>query len=206
MNTELKYKAVIFDMDGTITKPYFDFDSIREEIGLNRDSGPLLETMEGMSPSERLNAEKILHYHEQKAIEESELNDSAAETFVTLRSEGIPIGILTRNTKANAYSVLNKHGLQFDAVIGREDGPVKPDGFGVVELCKFFNVAPEQTLVVGDYLFDLLSAIAAGAVSVLLINNKKIPEFANIAHYRIDNISQVLDIIKNESVAEVESD
>jgi len=25
-------KAVIFDLDGTITEPYFDFDAIREEI------------------------------------------------------------------------------------------------------------------------------------------------------------------------------
>ena len=181
-------------MDGTITKPYFDFNLIREEIGLERNSEPLLEAMEKMSPSQRAKAEEILHYHEQKAIEASELNDSAAETLSTLRSEGIPIGILTRNTKANAYAVLDKHGLQIDAVIGREDGPVKPDPFGVIELCKKFNVEPHETLVVGDYLFDLLSAIGAGAISVLLVNHKKY-EFEKIAHYKIDNVSQVLDII-----------
>jgi len=39
-------KAVIFDLDGTITQPYFDFDAIREEIGLPRDSGPILEIIE----------------------------------------------------------------------------------------------------------------------------------------------------------------
>ncbi|MBN2590119.1 MAG: HAD family hydrolase [Sedimentisphaerales bacterium] len=192
----MKIKAVIFDMDGTITKPYFDFNLIRKEIGLDENSEPLLEAMEKMSPSERVKAEEILHYHEQKAIDASELNDFAAETLSTLRSDGIPIGILTRNTKANAYAVLSKHGLQFDAVLGREDGPVKPDAFGVIELCKNFNVEPNETLVVGDFLFDVLSAIDAGAISVLLLNNKKEPEFAKIAHYRIDNISQVLDIIK----------
>ncbi|MBN1974169.1 MAG: HAD family hydrolase [Sedimentisphaerales bacterium] len=191
----MKIKAVIFDMDGTITKPYFDFDAIREEIGLDQNSGPLLEAMQKMTSSERINAEKILHYHEQKAIEESQLNNCARETLAALRTEGIPIGILTRNTKANAYAVFNKHGLQFDAVVGREDGPVKPDAFGVLELCKKFNVQPHETLVVGDYLFDLLCAIAAGAVSVLLVNGKKY-EFENIANYKIDNIRQVLDIIK----------
>ena len=180
----MKIKAVIFDLD-----------AIRLEIGLDKDAGPLLEAMEKMTPSERLNAEKILLYHEQKAIEASELNNSAAQTLDLLRSEGMPIGILTRNTKANAYAVMNKHNLQFDAVIGREDGPVKPDPFGVLELCKKFDVQPHETLVVGDYLFDLLAAIEAGAVSVLLINQKKY-EFEKIAHYKIDNISKVLDIIR----------
>ena len=190
-------KAVIFDMDGTITKPYFDFNLIRREIGLDENSEPLLEAMEKMSPPDRAKAEEILHLYEQKAIEASELNDTAAETLSTLRSKGIPVGILTRNTKSNAYAVLEKHNLQFDAVIGREDGPVKPDPFGVLELCKQFEVEPHETLVVGDYLFDLLSAIGAGAVSVLLVNHKKY-EFEKIAHYRINNLNQVLDIIKGE--------
>ncbi len=197
-------KAVIFDMDGTITKPYFDFNLIRKEIGLPENSEPLLEAMEKMSPSERAKAEKILHYHEKKAIEASELNDMAAETLTTLRSEGIPIGILTRNTKANAHAVLDKHCLQIDAVVGREDGPVKPDPFGVIELCKKFDVEPHETLVVGDYLFDVLSAIGAGAVSVLLVNHKRY-EFENIANYRINNLSQILDIMGQQSKTERKS-
>ena len=46
----MSIKAVIFDLDGTITQPYFDFDAIRQEIGLAKDSGPLLESMEKMTP------------------------------------------------------------------------------------------------------------------------------------------------------------
>ena len=56
----MPFKAVIFDLDGTITQPYFDFDAIRQEIGLARDSGPLLECMEEMTPEQRLEAERIL--------------------------------------------------------------------------------------------------------------------------------------------------
>jgi HAD superfamily hydrolase (TIGR01509 family) len=192
----MKIKAVIFDLDGTITKPYFDFDLIREEMGLDKKSGPILETMEKMSPAERLNAQRILDYHEQKAIEESQLNDSAKETLSRLRSEGIYIGILTRNTKANAHAIFNKFDLSFDAVVGREDGPVKPDAFGVLSLCKHFNVQPQEALVVGDFLFDILCAKAAGAFAVLLKNHHKADEFAHRADYRIDNLSQIFEIIK----------
>ncbi len=30
----MKIKGVIFDMDGTITAPYFDFNKIRDEAGI----------------------------------------------------------------------------------------------------------------------------------------------------------------------------
>ena len=200
----MSIKAVIFDLDGTITKPYFDFDAIREEMRLDKNAGPVLEAMEKMTPSECLNAERILLYHEQKALEESQLNDSAKETLTRLREMGILIGILTRNTKENAYTIANKHGLQFDAVVGREEGPVKPDAFGVIHLCRQFGVEPQETLLVGDYLFDLICAKSAGAIAVLLANHRKADEFEKNADYRIEKISQVIDIIKNEKQCLVE--
>jgi HAD superfamily hydrolase (TIGR01509 family) len=192
-------KAVIFDLDGTITQPYFDFDAIRQEIGLARDSGPLLESMEKMNPQLRRKAEKILFIHEQKAVIESKLNAGAEQTLSALRAEGIHIGILTRNKRGNAYAIAQKHKLKFDAVIGREDGPVKPDAFGVLELCRQFGVKPQETLLVGDYLFDLLCAKAAGAVAVLLANHSQAGDFAKHADFCIENIAGILEIIANKS-------
>ncbi len=191
----LSIKAVIFDLDGTITEPFFDFDAIRIEMGLSKDEGPILEAMEKMSPSHRQNAQKILDYHERLAVEKSKLNPGAKETLDKLRDKGIKIGILTRNIKDNAYSIARKHDLIFDAVVSREDGPVKPDAFGVLELCRIFNVLPAQTVVVGDYLFDLLCAKAAGAGAVLLENHKNAKQFATFADFTIQNLPQLLEKI-----------
>jgi HAD superfamily hydrolase (TIGR01509 family) len=195
----MSIKAVIFDLDGTITQPYFDFDAIREEIGLARDSGPLLESMETMTPQLRQKAEKILYKHEQNAIIESKLNAGAKHTLSRLRASGIRIGILTRNQRANAYAIAGKHNLQFDAVIGREDGPAKPDAFGILELCRRFDVKPQETMLVGDYLFDLLCAKAAGAYSVLLTNHHQADDFVEHADFCIENISGILEIITNKN-------
>ncbi len=192
-------KAVIFDLDGTITQPYFDFDAIREEIGLARDSGPLLESMEKMTPQLRQKAEEILYNHEEKAVIESKLNSGAKETLSRLRATGIHIGILTRNKRGNAYAIARKHNLQFDAVIGREDGPVKPDAFGVLELCRQFGVKPQETLLIGDYLFDLLCAKAAGACAVLLTNHHQADDFAEHADFCIENITGIFEIIANKN-------
>ncbi len=191
-------KAVIFDLDGTITQPYFDFDAIRAEIGLARDSGPILESMEKMTADQRNRAEQILRSHEEKAVMESTLNPGAKRTLSALRAAGIRIGVLTRNRRSNAFAIANKHGLKFDAVVGREDGPIKPDAFGVLRLCEQFGVKPQDTLVVGDYLFDLQCAKAAGAVAVLLANHERADEFAEHADFCIENISGILQIIKEK--------
>jgi len=195
----MSIKAALFDLDGTITQPYFDFDAIREEIGLPRNSGPLLEQMEGMTPQERQAAEKILHHHEERAVTESRLNPGAEQTLSELRKLSIPVGILTRNQRENALAIAQIHDLKFDAVIGREDGPVKPDAFGVLHLCRLFGVEPHETLLVGDYLFDMLSAKAAGAIAVLLTNQARAREFAAHADFCIENIAEVLAIIANHN-------
>jgi len=161
------------------------------------DAGPLLEVMEKMTPAERKRAEEILYRYEQLAIEHSTLNKGAAETLGWLRSQKIHIGVLTRNTRSNASAVAKKYNIDFDAVVDRNDGPVKPDPFGVKMLCKHFKVQPGQTLVVGDYLFDLQSAKAAGAIAVLMKNSEKSEQFAGFADYTVDSLTEIIDIIES---------
>ena len=193
----MKIKAVIFDLDGTITEPYLNFDMIRTEIGLSPDAGPLLEAMEKMGPAELKKAEQVLYKHEQLAIEHSVLNTGASETLNRLRQMKIHIGVMTRNTRSNASAVAEKHNIEFDAVVDRNDGPVKPSPFGVSRLCEFFKVKPQQTLVVGDYLFDLQSAKAAGAAAVLIKTGKNAEQFASYADYVIDKLPELIDIINS---------
>jgi HAD superfamily hydrolase (TIGR01509 family) len=188
-------RAVIFDLDGTITQPYLDFDVIRQEIGLAPDGSPILEAMEKMTPQQRQQAEAVLHLHEERAVAQSRLNPGARETLAALQQRGIPVGVLTRNRKCNAQAIADKYGLHFDGVVGREDGPVKPDSFGVLHLCQSFGVAPAETLLVGDYLFDLLCARAAGAVPVLIANHERASEFAAHADFTIKSLDEVLQIV-----------
>lgn len=195
----MSIKAVIFDLDGTITKPYFDFDAIREEIGIDCQGGPILEAMEKMMPEQRQRAEAILHYHEEKAVVESSLNPGARETLEGLRRRGISIGILTRNRKCNVHAVAERHHLFFDAVVGREDGPVKPHAFGVLHLCDRFDVRPQETMLVGDYLFDLLCARAAGAIPVLIANHERAAEFAPHADFTVQTLHELLPIVDNHN-------
>jgi HAD superfamily hydrolase (TIGR01509 family) len=191
----MKIQAVIFDLDGTLTEPFLNFDLIRRQMGLKAEDGGVLEALVQMPESERQRAEAILIAHEKNAAEHSVLNDGASHLVDKLRKRGISVGILTRNTRENAVYVTRKHGLHFDAMICREDGPAKPDGFGVCALCQHFGVVPEQTLVVGDFKHDLESARNAGAIAVLLKNHAKAETFQHLADYIILHLDEVLPII-----------
>ncbi|MFC1764589.1 HAD family hydrolase [Planctomycetota bacterium] len=188
-------KAIIFDLDGTITRPYLDFDVIRCEMGMPKDSGPILEALERMSDEDRQRAERIIKRHEEEAIAASELNDGAVELLAQLHERGLQLGILTRNTRENAKAVLSKHALEFDCVVGRDEAPVKPDAAGVLLLCRHFGVSPQESLVIGDYLFDVLSANAAGATSVLLSLDGRGRQFTEHADFTVKELSELVHIV-----------
>lgn len=191
----MKIQSVIFDLDGTLTEPFLDFDLIRREIGLTPDDGGILEALDRMPHTQRQQAESVLLAHEQAAAEQSTLNDGAANLINTLRLRGKSIGLLTRNTQQNALFVAEKHHLHFDAMICREDGPAKPDGYGVRTLCSSFGTVPSQTLVVGDFKHDLEAARNAGAIAVLLKNHAKADTFEHLADYVIEHLNEILTII-----------
>ena len=191
----MSIKTVIFDLDGTITEPVLDFDLIRREMGIRQQGLSVLEAMESMSERQRSAAMTILERHEDHAAETSTLNIGAKETLDRLSRSSIPVGILTRNKRSNVIVVEHKHGLHFDAIFAREDGPVKPDAFGVLHLCKLFGCLPAESLVVGDFVHDLMSAKAAGAISVLIKTHENADNFNEYADFSIVTLDTVLQII-----------
>lgn len=185
-------RAVIFDMDGTITRPCIDFDAIRSEMGL--PPGPILEAMAGMSAEERARADAILVRHEAVAAANSELNDGAADTIRTLADQGLRTAILTRNSRASVETVLNRHGLSFAHVYTRDDGPQKPSPEPVLRICRALDVPPEETLMVGDYLFDIQAGQAAGARTALIVHDEAEPDYAEVADHVIRRLADVLGL------------
>jgi HAD superfamily hydrolase (TIGR01509 family) len=188
-NYQMKIKAVIFDLDGTLTEPYLDFDMIRAEIG--GIEGPILEAMDKMSAQQHERASVILGRYEEMAAENSRLNPGAAEVCSWIDQRGMAIGLVTRNQRRSVERVCQLHNLRFDSVVTREDGPVKPDPFAVRRACELMGVRPREAVMVGDYLFDLQSGRRAGALSVLLKTNKKCAEFEHEADYVISSLNEL---------------
>lgn len=191
----MKIKAVIFDLDGTLTAPILDFNLIRSEIGI--ESGDILTALESMAPPRRSRALEILERHERHAVENATLNEGVVELFKALRNREISIGLLTRNTRENTLQIARRHQLSFDGIVDRFDGPVKPDGHGVLKLCRQFESSPAETLVVGDFLHDLQSARNAGAIPVLMKTHPNADQFETLADHSIVRMSELTELIDN---------
>lgn len=185
--------AAIFDLDGTLTRPYLDFDAIRAEIGIA--SGPILEAMESMSAAERRLAEAIVERHEWEAARNSELYDGAREILIECHERGIPTAILTRNARSIVEFILRKHDLRVDAIRTREDGAIKPSPEPVFSICRELSADPRESWMVGDFLFDILSGTSAGARTVLMIGDGEIPDYAPQADFVIRRLGELRDLI-----------
>ncbi len=189
--------AVLFDMDGTLTRPCFDFDAIRREIGLPTEPRtPILEALEEMTADERRRAETILLRYEEEAAETCDLWEDAAEVVTHIRHAGLRTALLTRNSRRSAERVLARHGLSFEIVHTREDGPIKPAPDPVLAVCGQLDVLPTAAWVVGDYLFDVQSGNAAGATTVLMIGDDPVPDYAKQARFVIRRLGELLKLLE----------
>src|ERR1700735_4300132 len=93
----MKVKGAIFDMDGTITAPYFDFNKIRDEGG--RGDIDMLDYLGTAVGVEHARVTAVLKKFEDAGVDGAELNQGARELLDELARRGMPTALLTRNTR-----------------------------------------------------------------------------------------------------------
>ena len=165
-------KAMLFDMDGTITRPLLDFPAIKREIGIPADSY-ILEVLETMSPPERRRAMQIVEGHEEEAARRSELNDGVEDLFAELRRRSVSTGVITRNSRQSAETVARLHGLDFSTVVCRDSASAKPAPEGILLAMERMNVSAAEAVYVGDHMIDVRAGRAAGTRTILVTNGRE---------------------------------
>jgi HAD superfamily hydrolase (TIGR01509 family) len=192
----MRYQLVIFDMDGTLIEELLDFDQIYADIGITQRIG-ILEYLEHADDAERARAGAILHEHEYGAAGRCELFPRAMETLTTLRAAGVRTALLTRNSPACAALVSQRHNLTFDHTSTRDDRPYKPHPDSILNILRRLNVPREQSLMVGDYIYDIQAAQNAG-VDVALVRmpqSQTLPPNTPEPTYRISQLDQLIEIV-----------
>lgn len=188
-------KAVAFDLDGTLTRPFLDFEAIREEIGVSEEGRSLLEQIAEMPAAERERALSILGRHEAAAVEEAELNRGVLELFAHLERHGVRRAVVTRNTEQSARAVLRKFGLSVHLLISRQSGlPLKPDPAPLSALLEQWRLRPFELLMVGDYRYDLESGKAAG-VRTCLVTNGGEPRWPELADHVVNFPGELIAVL-----------
>lgn len=161
-------KGVIFDLDGTLVSSSLNFSLIRQAIGCpaNNDILEYIETIPD-EDARQYATDKVIDYELQDAAS-SEIIPGVREMLTTLADWNLPVGLVTRNCRAATDIKLKRHQLRLQTVLTRECAPAKPDPTSLLQISENWNIAPENLIYVGDYLYDIHAARNAGMRSVLM--------------------------------------
>jgi HAD superfamily hydrolase (TIGR01509 family) len=159
-------RGVIFDLDGTLVDSQLDFDLMRREMGIS-GRVPLLEAIEQMPPAAARRCWAILAEHEERGAQRATLMEGMREFLQALVSRGLARAVFTRNSRAQTLSTLSRLALDFDPIICREDGPVKPHPGAIWKICETWGFRPNECVMIGDYRFDIEAGRRAGTLTVL---------------------------------------
>jgi len=216
----LKYKAVLFDLDGTLIDSVEDIGDAANRVLSNRNlpthpvSTYRLFVGEGVKvlftralPAEKRNQDFIdtclkefIEDYRHNYNVKSKLYDGIPELLDTLKARSLKIAVLSNKpdsiTKDCVASLLAT--WNFDVVFGQRDSvPRKPDPQGAFEVAEKLAIPPSDFLYLGDTAVDMKTAVAAGMFPVgVLWGFRPLSELAeNGAKTIIDAPAQLLDLL-----------
>jgi len=192
---EMAVKAVVFDLDGTIVSFNLDYKSARAEVieflsnhgfpqsvfSINESVFEMLRKLEIYIKNHRLSEEDyprlkrevlaILERYEIESAMSTRLVPGILETLQALRKMKLKLGLFTVNSEKATEQILSTFRLHpfFQIVVTRDSVlKVKPNPIHLETVLKGLKVKPEETMVVGDSVWDMkaakeLKAFAVGA-------------------------------------------
>lgn len=195
-----RIEGVLFDFDGTLTRPgALDFSVIKRAIGCPEDI-PVLEFLDTVGDERRrLDMTRQLNRFEMEGAAMSTPNAGAEQLIDDIKKSGLAVGILTRNSRASVNKALENFSLlrkaDIDVLITREDPvKIKPSGEGVLLAAEKMGLAPERVLVVGDYRFDMQAGREAGALTAYLANQAPVPDDID-SHFTLRTLQDLRPIL-----------
>lgn len=160
--------GVIFDLDGTLVDSGLDFAALRQRLGFPAGIG-ILEHAETLPAAMRSAALLVVQEYELDCASRATWMPGAAELLDDLAQRNMPMGIVTRNTRAAAQLAMTSLMMPALPLVAREDCAPKPDPAGLLMLAARWQLCPSRVLYVGDFLYDLQAAQAAGMPCCLYV-------------------------------------
>ncbi len=190
-------KALITDLDGTLTNLGINWDSLREkvrrEMGWNHPLRPL-----GMSiPKAARNREEIkkafsiVEEAELEAAERAHFDPSLRLTLSKVKGAGLKIGLVTLQARRPAIKALDNLGVMefFDIIVTREYSldRKKQLEFAIEKL----GVRPQECIFVGDAPWDVKAGKELGCLTVCV---RREVEGADVYIKDLENLVQFSSI------------
>ncbi|MCW7463681.1 HAD family hydrolase [Leptospira sp. 3 VSF25] len=194
MKLHQKKQFWIFDMDGTLTIAQHDFLAIKQELGIPADID-ILTSLSMLPPNIKKQKRIELDEIEFKIAKLAKASHGCFNFLKTIHSQTKTLGILTRNSFVNSLETLSAAGiLSFfteQNIICRDRAIPKPNPDGILYLMKQWNAKPEETIMIGDYVFDLEAGKRAN-VETIYIDPTGLFPFQKEANYKVTKLEEIL--------------
>jgi phosphoglycolate phosphatase-like HAD superfamily hydrolase len=190
----LAYRHWIFDLDGTLTVAVHDFEAIRAELGLP-PGAPILEAIAQLPAAERSAMDKQLYEIELALARRTREQPGARALLAELHKRGARLGVLTRNATELAHITLEAADLGAffppGCVLGRDCCKPKPDPAGVYMLLELWNARADDTVLVGDFVFDLHAARNAKLARAIYFDHDQSGRFTQAADLSVTSLDEL---------------
>ncbi|MBM76217.1 MAG: hypothetical protein CMK59_12510 [Proteobacteria bacterium] len=124
-----------------------------------------------MPPEQKSIASTILREWELELAHKAVAAPDATALLEDLSKRGARCAVLTRNLEDLAHITLKASGLmpffEGEPILGRDSAPPKPSPVPIKNIMQYWNTEPTSTVMVGDYIYDMLSGQAAGTKTLL---------------------------------------
>jgi len=213
----MKYKLALFDLDGTLINSLaditnsinyvaemyslddYDIDTIRKYIG--NGARKLIErcfSPYGKSVEDAL--KKFREYYFKHLLDETYLYDGVVEVLEELINKGVLNILLTNKPSKYTNKIITKLGIKkyFKFVVCPETFNInKPDPVIIDKILQKYKFENNDVIIIGDSLIDIDTALNSKIDSCIVSYGFGDKDDFIKAGYIIDNISQLLDLFKD---------
>ena len=218
MISSLRYRAVLFDLDGTLVDSYGALaDAVnfaRRQHGLNALSEArirdfvgdglenLLQRAFGPGPVPLNAREAFEGRYDEICCAQSRMLDDVEATVAALYALGVVMVVCTNKPTAFSIKILDHLGIAplFHAIVGPDAaGARKPDARHVLHALRATGCDAEEALFVGDMPIDVAAARNSGIAVAVVPTGTSSPEALRAArpdHY-LERFADLLALVRN---------
>jgi HAD superfamily hydrolase (TIGR01509 family) len=169
--TPSRASAFIFDWDGVIAETSLDFTEVKNKYYGDK-SAMLLEDMVTLEPCMRESLMRDLEDVEMLGAARATPVPGVSSVLEWVKKNEIPWAVVSRNCRKSILKAAEVIEMTLPAIVrSRDDGDcVKPDPRALRQTCEQLSAPPSQSLLIGDYIYDMMGARRAGMRGVLVRN------------------------------------
>ncbi|MDR1515699.1 MAG: HAD-IA family hydrolase [Synergistaceae bacterium] len=162
-------EAVLFDWDGIIANTHLDFSALHKKYYGERKA-MLLEDSVSLAPRKREALLREIEELEMAGAATAVLVPGAPDVIAWFEKHGVPWAVVSRNCGKSIIKAAETLSVKLPEIVrSRDDGDsVKPDPRALADTCRALGADIAQTLLIGDYIYDMMGARRAGMRGVLV--------------------------------------